>query len=93
VRDTKLAQLAQTSRRTFKLEQRAHGPHAFTHAEWFCSKIKMFFEILLYEWPDVTRQHPTGAGEPTAESGCELAGNRKGPGDRYSDRHEPGQVK
>jgi hypothetical protein len=45
----------------FEAYQRAHGPHAFTYAEWFYSKIKMFFEILLYEWLDVTEM--TEAGE------------------------------
>jgi hypothetical protein len=48
------------------------------------------------------RKHPvgrprvrnqTGTGEPTTESGLELATNREGVGDRNSDRHAPGEVK
>lgn len=37
----------------FEAYQRKHGPHAFTYAEWFYSKIKMFFEVLVYTYLDV----------------------------------------
>jgi hypothetical protein len=37
----------------FEAYQRAQGPRAFTYAEWFHAKVKMFFEILLYKRLDV----------------------------------------
>ena len=37
----------------FEAYQRAHGPRAFSYAEWFYAKIIMFFEVLLYKRLDV----------------------------------------
>jgi hypothetical protein len=44
----------------FEAYQRKHGPHAFSYAEWFYTKVKMFFEILIYKYLDANEMMPDG---------------------------------
>jgi hypothetical protein len=44
----------------FEAFQKRRGPYGITYTEWFYSKLKQYFEILLYLWLDVTEMAEDG---------------------------------